>query len=48
MNREEKIKFIIDCIWEIEEAAVGSAYFEDYSDEQLDKEVVWYEYLLTK
>lgn len=48
MTRDEKITFIIDCIWEIEEAAVGASYFEDYTDEQLDKEVIWYEYLLTK
>jgi len=47
-TREEKIKFIIDSIWELEEATVGAAYFESYTDEQIEKEVVWYEYLWTK
>jgi hypothetical protein len=48
MSREEKITFLVQCIWDIEEAVVGPAYFESYTDEQLDKEVVWCEYLLTK
>lgn len=48
MSREEKIKFLIDSIWNIEEATVGPGYFESYTDGELDKEIKWYEYLLEK
>lgn len=48
MTREEKIAFIIQGIWDIEEAVVAPPYFESYTDEDLDKAVVWYDYLYTK
>lgn len=48
MTREEKIKLLIQLIDEIEGAIVAAPYFESYTDKQLDKEIVWYEYLLTK
>jgi hypothetical protein len=48
LTREEKIKFLIDSIWHIEGATVGPAYFESYTDEELEKEVNWYDYLWGK
>jgi hypothetical protein len=48
MTRGEKVAFCIKAIWEIEEACVGVAYFEDYTDDQLDEKVEWFEYLLSK
>jgi hypothetical protein len=48
MSREQKIQFIIDSIWHLEDATVGASYFEDYTDKEIDEEVEWYEYLWTK
>lgn len=48
MSREEKIQFIIDSIWELEGATVGRAYFEDYTDKQIEERYEWHEYLWTK
>jgi hypothetical protein len=48
MTRDERIQFLIKAIDEIEDAIVSSGYFESYTDEQLEKEVKWYEYLYTK
>lgn len=48
MTREEKVNFLVESIWELEGATVGAAYFEDYTDEQIDEKFDWYEYLWTK
>ena len=48
MTRDEKIKFIIEAIDEVEGAIVAPPYFESYTDDELDKEVLWYDYLLGK
>lgn len=48
MSREEKVKFIVAAIYEVEGVKVLPTYFTAMSDEQLDEEVEWYEYLLTK
>lgn len=48
LNREEKIKLLIQLIDEVEGAIVAAPYFESYTDEQLDKEIQWYEYLSEK
>jgi hypothetical protein len=48
MTRDEKIQFIIEAIDAVEGAIVAPPYFESYTDEQLDKEVLWYDYLLDK
>lgn len=48
MTREEKIKFIIKAIDEIEGVLLTPEYFKDYSDENLDKEVERCDYLLDK
>lgn len=48
MTREEKIKLLIQLIDFVEGAIVAPPYFESYTDEQLDKEVKWYEYLSEK
>lgn len=50
MTREEKIEYIIDSAWEIEMAdkdMVRDALM-NYTDEQLDKEVQWCDYLFDK
>lgn len=48
MSREEKVKWLIEAIHEIEGVVVKSAYFADYTEERLDKEVGRCEYLLGK
>ncbi|TWM32235.1 hypothetical protein CHCC14819_0431 [Bacillus licheniformis] len=48
MTREMKINFIIDSMWHLEGVVVEAASFEDYTDEEIDNEVEWYEYLWTK
>ena len=48
MKRDEKILFLIQAIIDIEGVRLESNYFEDWSDEKIDDEVDWMEYLLTK
>lgn len=48
LSREEKIKLLIQLIDEVEGAIVAASYFENYTDEQLDKEIHWYDYLSEK
>lgn len=48
MTREEKIKFIVEAIEEVEGVKVCPDHYEQYSDEQLEEEAEWYDYLLTK
>lgn len=53
MTREEKIYFCVDSLMEFEgipkeEREHILAQWEDVSDEKLDKEVDWFEYLGTK
>ncbi|MDA2738390.1 hypothetical protein PDQ75_24875 [Bacillus cereus group sp. Bc015] len=48
MSREEKIQFIIKAIHEIEGAVVEPEHFADRSDEQIDEDFEWYDYLLGK
>lgn len=51
MTREEKITFIVNAIKEIEGVNVleiDAEYFNKYSDEELTKEVEWFDYLLGK
>jgi hypothetical protein len=48
MTREEKIEFLVEAVWNIEGTTVGNGYFQDWTNEQLDKEVEWFEYLYTK
>ncbi|MGG4390514.1 hypothetical protein ABEU97_20490 [Priestia megaterium] len=50
MTREEKIAYIVESAWEIEMADKDMVRDElmNYTDEQLDKEVQWYDYLLDK
>lgn len=48
MSRQEKIKFIVLAVKEIEGVKISPTIFKEYSNEQLDKEVEWYDYLLTK
>ena len=48
MKRDEKILFLIQTIIDIEGVRLESNYFEDWSDEKIDDEVDWMEYLLTK
>lgn len=48
MTRDEKIKFLIWAVEEIEGVNLGPDYFKQYSDAQLDDEVEWLDYLLDK
>jgi hypothetical protein len=48
MSRDQKIDFIIRAIDAIEGAMILPDHFESHTDEQLDKEVEWYDYLLGK
>jgi hypothetical protein len=48
MSREEKISFLIGAIYEIEGVQVHHWQISGWSDEQIDKEVDFYDYLLTK
>jgi hypothetical protein len=48
MTREEKITFLIWAVEEIEGVKLEPDYFNDYTDESLDKEVEWLDYLLDK
>jgi hypothetical protein len=48
MTKEEKIKFIVLAVEEIEGVKISPSIFKEYSNVQLDKEVEWYDYLLTK
>lgn len=48
MSRKEKESFVIRAVWEIEEGIVPISYFDNMTDEELDKEVEWYDYLLGK
>lgn len=48
MTREEKILFLINAIRNIEGVLLKASYFKDYSEEQLDDELEWLDYLLDK
>jgi len=48
MTREEKVKFLVEAIEEVEGVKVSPEHFAEYSDEQLEEEVEWFDYLLTK
>ena len=48
MTRDEKILFLINAIREVEGVLLKPKYFQNYSEEQLDDEIEWMEYLLTK
>lgn len=48
MERQEKILFIIQAIAQIEGVNVDPEYFSAWSEAQLDDEMDWMEYLLTK
>jgi hypothetical protein len=48
VSREQKIQFIVDSVWHLEGADADRAELEKLSDEELDSEVEWYEYLWTK
>lgn len=48
MQRAEKIEWLINAIIMIEGVNVEPEYFSTWSDAQLDDEMDWMEYLLTK
>lgn len=48
MSREEKVKFLVEAIYYVEGVKVAPEYFAAMSDEQLDEEVEWYDYLMDK
>lgn len=48
MTRNEKILFLIQAIIDIEGVRLESDYFQDWSDEKIEDEVEWMDYLLSK
>lgn len=48
LTREEKIKFCVDSVYEFEGVRVTEEIFSKLSDEELDDEVEWFDYLWTK
>jgi len=48
MSREEKVKRLIDLIEQVEGVKVAPNHFVNMSDEQLEEEIEWYDYLMTK
>jgi hypothetical protein len=48
VTREQKITFLIRAAWDIEGAVVVPSYFDKYTDEELDKQVDFYDYLYDK
>ncbi|WP_179885469.1 hypothetical protein [Bacillus cereus] len=48
MSREEKVKCLIELIDQVEGVKVAPDHFVDMSDEQLEEEIEWYDYLMTK
>lgn len=48
MTRDEKIKFLIEAAREFEGVILTDGDYMSYTDEQIDEEVEWYEYLLDK
>lgn len=48
MSREEKVDWLLQVIEFIEGAILHPIHFDDFTDEELDKEIEWYEYLLEK
>lgn len=48
MDREEKINYLIKMIEAVEGVDLEPDYFEEYTEDQLDDEMDWFDYLLTK
>ena len=48
MTRDEKISFIIQAVIDVEGVRLEPEYFEGMSDEAIDDEVEWMDYLLDK
>lgn len=48
MNRDEKINYLIKMIDEIEGVDLEPEYFEEYTEAQIDDEIDWFDYLMTK
>ena len=48
MTRAEKIDWLINAIIMIEGVNLEPEYFSGYSDAQIEDEIEWMEYLLTK
>lgn len=48
MTREEKVKRLIELVDQVEGVVVSPSFFKKMSNEQLEQELEWYEYLMTK
>lgn len=48
MSRIEKVYWLIEAIYAVEEARVRAGHFDDMTDDELDAEMEWYDYLLDK
>jgi DNA replication initiation complex subunit (GINS family) len=48
MTREEKIKFIQKAVFDVEGVTISDGHFDDYTEEMLNEEVEFYDYVLDK
>lgn len=48
MTRDEKIHFIIQAVIDVEGVRLEPEYFKYMSDEKIQDEVEWMDYLLSK
>lgn len=48
LSREEKITFLVWAVEQIEGVKLELDYFKHHTDESLDEEVEWLDYLLDK
>ncbi|AMQ66557.1 hypothetical protein BH753_gp075 [Bacillus phage Shbh1] len=48
MTKEEKIDILLNLIEEVEGVISPPSHFRGMSEEELDKEIVWYGYLRDK
>jgi hypothetical protein len=46
MTREEKIKFVQEAVYNVEEVVISDGHFDEYTDEMLDDEVKFYKHIL--
>ena len=48
MTRQEKIDFCVSAVWLLEGDHIPPDYFEKLADEELDREIEWFNYLAEK
>jgi hypothetical protein len=48
LTRDEKIHFIIESIKAFEDVTLAASHFENHTEQEIDKQVDWYDYLWEK